>query len=219
MFDLAAALALGYFIGAFPSAALVARLLGKDIFEVGSGNMGAMNTARHLGWLPGAAVLALDIAKGALAVILTAGLAQAAVGSTDTIAADTIAADGVAAVVAAMPLAAGVGAVTGHIWSVFAGFRGGKALATALGVALPVYPLGGLYAVLLMVAMLLLTRRTTLSTLVTMSAYPAIVGAVLYRGGAGTEQMFAVVTSVMLISAVVIYKVLRTETLRKAERA
>lgn len=212
MFDLAAAMALGYFIGSFPSAALVARMMGRDIFEVGSGNMGAMNTARHLGWLPGVAVLALDIGKGALAVSLTAVLAQVAVGSADS------AAVGAAAVLTAMPLAAGVGAVSGHAWSVFTGFRGGKALATALGVALPVYPLGGLYAVLLMIALMLLTRRTTLSALITMTAYPAVVAAALHRAGVDTEQIFAVVTSVVLISAIVIYKHLRTGTLRRSEQ-
>lgn len=220
MFDLAAALALGYFIGSFPSAALVARMMGRNIFEVGSGNMGAMNTARHLGWLPGVAVLALDIGKGALAVSLTAVLAQVAVGTADTVAptGDPTVAVGSAAVLAAMPLAAGVGAVSGHAWSVFTGFRGGKALATALGVALPVYPLGGLYAVLLMIALMLLTRRTTLSALITMTAYPAVVGAALHRAGVDTEQIFAVVTSVVLISAIVIYKHLRTETLRRTEQ-
>jgi glycerol-3-phosphate acyltransferase PlsY len=78
VFDLLAAPALGYLVGSFPSAMVVARLPGKDIFEVGSGNMGAMNAARNVGWLPGAAVLLLDVAKGAAAVSLAIILAGAA---------------------------------------------------------------------------------------------------------------------------------------------
>ncbi|MEX2543447.1 MAG: glycerol-3-phosphate acyltransferase [Trueperaceae bacterium] len=192
MFDLLAGLALGYLIGSFPSAAIIARLAGRDIFGVGSGNMGAMNTARNVGWLPGAVVLLLDVAKGALAVSLTIALVAATGWES--------------ASRAAMPMAAGVSAVAGHAWSVFAGFRGGKALATTLGVALPVYPLGGLYTLLLLVALVLLTRRVTLSSLLTMGLYPFVVLAVLSRGGVDQDRIFAILTSVLLIAAIVVYK-------------
>jgi glycerol-3-phosphate acyltransferase PlsY len=195
MFDLLAALALGYLIGSFPSAVVIARLSGRDIFQVGSGNMGAMNTARNVGWLPGATVLLLDIAKGTLAVLLAAWLAGTAGMAT--------------AAQAAMPLAAGVGAVAGHAWTAFAGLRGGKALATTLGVALPVYPAAGFYALLLLVALFLLTRRMTLSSVVTMALYPLIVMAVLGRAGVDQERAFAILTSVLLIAAIVIFKHLR----------
>lgn len=195
MFDLAAALALGYLLGSFPSAVLVARLTGKDIFSVGSGNMGAMNTARNIGWIAGMIVLLLDLAKGVTAVVLAqsmAGAGEISVGLRQ-----------------ALPLAAGVGAVSGHAWSAFARLRGGKALATALGVALPVYPLGGLYTVLLYVALVLLTRRSTLSSIAAMVAYPAVVMAVLARGGLDPQRAFPILTSVLLISAIVIYKHVR----------
>jgi glycerol-3-phosphate acyltransferase PlsY len=195
MYDLLAALALGYLVGSFPSAAVIARLSGRDIFDVGSGNMGAMNTARNLGWLPGAVVLLLDIAKGSLAVLLAGWIASAAGMVTPA--------------QAAMPLAAGVGAVAGHAWSAFAGLRGGKALATTLGAALPVYPAAGLYALLLLVALALLTRRVTLSSVVTIALYPLIVMAVLGRAGVDQERTFAIVTSVLLIAAIVIFKHLR----------
>jgi glycerol-3-phosphate acyltransferase PlsY len=195
VYDLLAALALGYLIGSFPSAAVIARLSGRDIFEVGSGNMGAMNTARNVGWVPGAAVLLLDIAKGTLAVLLAGWLAGTAGMTTPA--------------QASMPLAAGVGAVAGHAWSAFAGLRGGKALATTLGVALPVYPAAGFYALLLLVALVLLTRRMTLSSVVTMALYPLIVMAVLSRAGVDQERAFAVLTSVLLIAAIVIVKHLR----------
>lgn len=195
MLDLLVALGLGYLFGSFPSAQVIARSAGRDIFELGSGNMGAMNTARHVGWLAGAGVLLLDLAKGTLAVLAAQALAAAAGSAT--------------ASQQAMPMAAGVGAVGGHAWSAFAGLRGGKALATTLGVSLPLYPLGGIYTMLLLVALVLLTRRTTLAAVVAVAAYPAVVLAVLSRQGVEQERAFAILTSVLLITAIVIYKHLR----------
>lgn len=195
VFDLLAGLALGYLLGSFPSAVVLAKLSGRDIFEVGSGNMGAMNTARNVGWLAGSAVLLLDVAKGALAVLLAQWLTTAL---SETEASQLV-----------MPLAAGVGAVAGHAWSAFAGFRGGKALATTFGVALPVYPLAAIYTLLLLIALVLITRRTTLSSVAAIAAYPAVVMAVLTRSGTDQERAFAILTSVLLIAAIVIYKHLR----------
>lgn len=199
MFDLFAGLALGYLLGSFPSAVLVARFTGFDIFEVGSGNMGAMNTARNIGWLPGALVLLLDVAKGTFAVLLAQALAA---GSSD-------------AAQLTMPLAAGVGAVAGHAWSAFAGMRGGKALATTLGVALPIYPLPAIYTLLLLIALLLITRRTTLSSVAAIAAYPAVLMAVLTRYGTDQDRAFAILTSVIFISAIVVYKHLRPLLFRR----
>lgn len=193
MFDLLAGLALGYFVGSFPSAAVVARLSGRDIFSVGSGNMGAMNAARNLGWLPGAAVLLLDLAKGSGAVLAAIALSAAA-------------GRPLAQGYLAMPLAAGVGAVAGHAWSVFARFRGGKALATALGVSLPLYPLGGIYSLLVLLGLTLITRRVSLSSIVAAAAFPLITLALYLRAGAQQEVAFAVATSVLVISCVIIYK-------------
>ena len=147
-------LALGYLIGSVPSAALVARLKSRDIFAVGSSSMGAMNTARNLGWALGATVLLLDLGKGALASLIGLRLGALAGDPLYT------------------PLVAGVGAVLGHLWSVWVGFRGGKGLATTLGVALPIYPLGGLYGLLTLLVLIALSRRVTFSTFVTALLYP-----------------------------------------------
>lgn len=203
VFDLLAGLALGYLLGSFPSAVVLAKLSGRDIFEVGSGNMGAMNTARNVGWLAGSAVLLLDVAKGALAVLLAQWLTTAL---SETEASQLV-----------MPLAAGVGAVAGHAWSAFAGFRGGKALATTFGVALPVYPLAAIYTLLLLIALVLITRRTTLSSVAAIAAYPAVVMAVLTRNGTDQESAFAILTSVLLIAAIVIYKHLRPVLARRTQ--
>ncbi|HEX7004442.1 MAG TPA: glycerol-3-phosphate acyltransferase [Trueperaceae bacterium] len=199
MFDLFAGLGLGYIFGSFPSAVVVARLSGRNIFEVGSGNMGAMNTARNIGWLPGVVVFLLDIAKGAAPVVIAQLLTTDSSDATRLV----------------MPLAAGSGAVAGHAWSAFAGLRGGKALATTLGVALPVYPVAALYTLLLLIALVLITRRTTLSALVAIAAYPAVVMAVLLPSGVDQDRAFAILTSVLVIAGIVVYKHLSSPRSRR----
>ncbi len=181
---LVASLAAGYLIGSVPSAALVARFKRQDIFAVGSSSMGAMNTARNLGWALGALVLLLDLGKGALASFV--GLQLGAFAGDPLYTA----------------LVAGVGAVLGHLWSVWVGFRGGKGLATTLGVALPVYPLGGLYGLVTLLVLIALSRRVTFSTFVTALAYPLCV----YLGVAGTETRTAVTLGATLIALLVALK-------------
>ena len=180
MFEAAAALAAGYLLGSLPFAAWIARIRGAVIFEVGSGNMGAMNTARNLGFWPGALVLALDAAKGALAT--SVGLALARLGATS---------GGPAATALLPPLAAGLGAILGHAFSLYMGFRGGKGLAAALGVALPLYPLGGAAGVALLIVLTLAMRsRSGVAAVITVSLYPGLVALVEYlRLGHGARAL------------------------------
>jgi glycerol-3-phosphate acyltransferase PlsY len=192
MFDILAALGVGYLIGALPSAALIARLRGTSIFEVGSGNMGAMNTARNLGWVLGASVLLLDMGKGALATVL-GGVMVLLAGSGPL-------------GPLAPPLAAGLGAVLGHAWSPYVGFRGGKALATTLGVAIPIYPIGGFYGLLLLIALVLIVRRVALASILTMIVYPVVVMLALRRAGWPPDDLFLVTSGVALVALVVIVK-------------
>ncbi|MBI4701697.1 MAG: glycerol-3-phosphate 1-O-acyltransferase PlsY [Deltaproteobacteria bacterium] len=114
---MAAAVVLGgYLCGSVPYGLLVARLRGVDIRQRGSGNSGATNVARSLGKKLGALVLALDAAKGALPVLLVLwlGLDRSVHPFVVTL--------------------AGLGAVLGHCYPPWLRFRGGKGVATALGV-------------------------------------------------------------------------------------
>ncbi len=194
MLEALAALATGYLVGSVPTAAWIARARGKDVFKVGSGNMGAMNTARNLGFGLGVAVLALDVAKGALATYL--GMLMAAA---------TSAASGADATLLA-PLAAGFGAVLGHAFSMFVKFKGGKALATTFGVSLPLYPQVGLAALVLIVALILIVRRARLAAVITILAYPFLTLLTLDRFGWDRDQSFEVVTGVLPIVLVVLVK-------------
>jgi acyl phosphate:glycerol-3-phosphate acyltransferase len=191
--DLVVAFGIGYLFGAIPSAAIAARLRGRRIFDVGSGNMGAMNTARNLGLGLGVTVLLADIAKGALAA--ASGLGMAALSGVG------------AAEATALALTAGVGAVVGHAWSVFVGFRGGKALATAFGVTLPVYPSAGLVAAGLLIALtLLMRRRPNLAAVITISLYPVFAYLAEMRAVPDQDRAFAILTAVLVISVVVLAK-------------
>lgn len=112
---LAVNVVLAYLIGSIPVAYIFGRVLKKiDIREHGSGNMGATNAFRVLGKGPGTAVLLLDIIKGIIPVTLLAD----AFGLNDPVSLVLIA----------------VAAVAGHNWTVFLGFKGGKGMATSLGV-------------------------------------------------------------------------------------
>jgi len=183
---LVATLAVGYLLGAIPSAALAARAAGLRIFELGSGNMGAMNTLRHLGRGWGALVLVADVAKGAAAV--ASGLGMARFSGFDP------------AGVQAAGLLAGFGAVLGHTYSVFVGWRGGKGLATMLGVSLPLYPLGGLAGLAVLVGVLLITRRPHLSAVLALISYPVVVVLAAARTGEPLEGLFALFTGVTPLS-------------------
>jgi acyl phosphate:glycerol-3-phosphate acyltransferase len=149
-----------YLLGSFPTAFLAGKLKGKNIFATGSGNMGAMNTARNIGYGLGILVLIVDLAKGALATYLGLQLADYT-----------------------GALAAGIGVILGHAYSVFVKFRGGKGLATALGASLPLYPLGGLAALGGLFVLMALLRNTNRASIVLAVLYPFIVTYVTYLRG------------------------------------
>ncbi len=151
------ALVSSYVLGSIPSAQLFARLGGRDIFATGSGNMGTMNALRNLGPLIGILTFAFDVLKGAAAMLLAGWLAG-------QIAPDSSLAANLA--LAVTPVGAGLG----HMFSVFAGFRGGKALAVAFGVLLPGYSLVALCALVLIALLVLITRNVNLASIITVVA-------------------------------------------------
>jgi acyl phosphate:glycerol-3-phosphate acyltransferase len=173
---------IAYIIGAFPTAFLAGRLKGKNIFATGSGNMGAMNTARNVGYGLGVLVLLIDLAKGALATYVGLQLADYT-----------------------GALAAGIGVILGHAYSVFVGFKGGKGLATALGASLPLYPLGGIAALFGLFILMALLRNTTRASVVLAVLYPFIVTYVTYLSGRGISLPLLFI-STLVIGIVVIVK-------------
>ena len=108
-------LAIGYLLGAIPSGYLAGRWLkGIDLRDCGSGSTGATNVLRNVGKGPALVVFLIDVGKGALAVLLSKS-----VGLSDW-----------------LQVLAGLAALAGHIWPVWLGWKGGKAVATGLGLSL-----------------------------------------------------------------------------------
>jgi acyl phosphate:glycerol-3-phosphate acyltransferase len=155
MLAIAAVLA-GYLAGSLPTGVIVARARGIDIRAAGSGNIGATNVARTLGKPLGALVLALDALKGFLPVFLMA----------------TRLPDGWLALV-------GLAAILGHVFPVWLRFRGGKGVATGLGVFAALAPLPALAAVAAYVLVVATSRISSLGSLTATSTL--LVGMLLSR--------------------------------------
>jgi glycerol-3-phosphate acyltransferase PlsY len=133
-----------YLVGAVPFGYLIARAHGVNIFEVGSGNVGATNIKRALGLGWALAVFALDVLKGAVPALLALQLLHSQ----------------------AWAMGAGCAAIAGHCLSPFLKFRGGKGIATALGVALASSPLVALSAFGVFVVCLAISRYVSLSSMI-----------------------------------------------------
>lgn len=128
-----------YFIGTFPSAYICGRLFVKsDIRQLGSGNVGALNTAKTVGYLPGILTLLADIAKGVLAVYLAV-----LYGSWFLV-----------------PFMAAFFVVLGHNYNLFLGFKGGKGLGSLVGAMALLAPLAAIYTLAVIIVLALLLRDT-----------------------------------------------------------
>ena len=149
-----------YLLGTFPSATLVARRQGVDVTAEGSGNPGASNTFRLLGWKAGAVVFAMDVLKGALAAL--AGLAV----------------DGHRGA-----YVLGVAAVLGHVLPVTRRFKGGRGVATAAGVMLVIFPLITLGMVVLWVVLARVTHKASVASVTVAIAFPIAVALVGHEAG------------------------------------
>ncbi len=153
-----------YLIGSFPTGLIVGRLFfGKDPRESGSGATGATNIFRQFGAAAGIAVSLIDLGKGACAVWAASALGAGQYGA----AADTW----------LMPLkiAGALLAVIGHVWPVFAGFRGGKGVATGAGALLVIAPAAALWSALGFVLTLGLTGIVSASSMIAASILPLAV--------------------------------------------
>jgi acyl phosphate:glycerol-3-phosphate acyltransferase len=142
-------LPVAYLIGTFPSASLVARTSGIDIRAVGSGNPGASNVTRVLGWRRGMWVFVLDAAKGALA----AGLGLAVGGRPAA-------------------YALGAAAVVGHVFPLWQRFKGGKGVATGGGIAAVVAPVAFVVLIALWFVVSQLTKKASIASIAVVALLP-----------------------------------------------
>jgi glycerol-3-phosphate acyltransferase PlsY len=187
-FTLPLLLVCGYLLGSIPAGYLAGRWLkGIDIRQQGSGSTGATNVLRVVGKGPALAVLLVDVLKGTAAVVL----AQLLLGggpagwSTDS-----------------WVVAAGLAALSGHIWPLWLGWRGGKAVATALGMLLGLAWPVGLACFGVFLAVLSLSRIVSLSSVMAAVALPVLMLLWFHSQGLGLRWpylMLALLTSVLVI--------------------
>jgi glycerol-3-phosphate acyltransferase PlsY len=174
-----------YLLGSLATAVWTGKIFhGIDVREHGSGNAGATNVMRVLGWKTGVPVLLIDMLKGWLAAMLPVFLNLAA---RETAALTNI------------QIIAGAAAVTGHIFPVFAGFRGGKGVATITGVLLAIHPLVTISCLGVFIAVLLMTGYVSVSSMSAGIAFPLFLFFFF-----GTPSLILKVFSILVAIALII---------------
>jgi len=153
-------LVLSYLAGSIPTSIICSKLFrGIDIRDYGSGNAGGTNAVRVLGWKLGLFVMLVDVGKGVLATLLIS----------------QIRIDAIALQADLIQIFAGLSAIFGHIWTIFAGFKGGKGVGTAAGMLFSLYPIAGLVCLIIFATVLLTTRYVSLSSMSAAVAFPIVV--------------------------------------------
>jgi glycerol-3-phosphate acyltransferase PlsY len=175
---------IAYFIGSIPTALIISRsFFNIDIRDYGSGNMGATNAFRILGSKWGTLIMALDVIKGMLAV----GLCFFMPNYLDNDVQHTN-----------FMIALGLAAVIGHIFPVFAQFKGGKGVATLLGMLLAVQPLVAVACLCVFILVLFLTRYVSLSSILGAIMLPISV-IWIWTDDVLTYRIFAVLVAFLVI--------------------
>ena len=178
-------LVFAYLIGSIPTAVwLSKRIYGLDIREHGSGNAGATNTFRVLGKKAGIGVMIVDMLKGFIAVKLSY-LSLFHTGSEQ---------------LTNLQVGLGLCAVVGHIFPIWAGFRGGKGIATLFGMILAIHPIVAISLVAVFLLMLFLTRYVSLSSMAASVAFPVLI-LFIFKDQAPeiSYKLFAIATACMVV--------------------
>lgn len=166
MLNLVVVILLAYLVGSIPTSIIISKLVkGIDIRDYGSGNAGGTNVFRVLGWKYGVLTIILDALKGALAVVVVARLFFGDFPITNATPFDDF---------TLVQIIAGIAAVIGHIWTVFAGFRGGKGIATALGFLITVITVDMLLAIAVFIIVVSLSRYISLGSISAAVSVPLI---------------------------------------------
>jgi glycerol-3-phosphate acyltransferase PlsY len=169
-----------YLIGSIPCGLVVGKLKGVDIREYGSGNIGTTNVLRTLGAKYGAIVLVADVLKGVIAVLLARYIIGTPIGE----------------------MGAGFAAVAGHDWSLFLKFRGGRGVATSLGVLLPLAmpaPMSGVAGIVVFTCITLSSRYVSLGSMLGSVSAVVTMAVFLALGRVPWEYLVYIVVVVALI--------------------
>lgn len=180
--NIAILIVLAYLIGSIPTAVWVSKwIFGIDIREHGSGNAGATNTFRILGKNAGIAVMIVDMLKGFVAVKLS--LFSHIAGSEQLV---------------NLQVFLGLFAVVGHIFPIWADFRGGKGIATLFGMILSIQPEVAVSMVGVFMFMLFLTRYVSLSSITASVAFPIMIFFIFHEPEL-SYKIFAIATAFLVV--------------------
>lgn len=172
-----------YLLGSIPSAVWVSKwLFGIDIREHGSGNAGATNTFRILGSKAGSGVMLMDMLKGFIAVKLA--LFSSLSPDTEPF--------------TNLQVFLGLASVLGHIFPIWAEFRGGKGIATLFGMILSIQPIVALSLVGVFIGMLYLTRYVSLSSITASVAFPLLI-VFIFNAHELSYKLFAISTAFLVV--------------------
>ena len=181
--EIAFLIVLAYLIGSIPTAVWVSsKIYGIDIREHGSGNAGATNTFRILGAKAGSGVMLGDMLKGFIAVKL-------ALLSNFSIQSEAI---------TNLQIVLGLVAVVGHIFPIWADFRGGKGIATLFGMILSIQPLVAVSLIGVFVLILFLTRYVSLSSITASIAFPVLILFIFHEPEI-SYRVFALATACLVV--------------------
>ena len=170
---------LAYLIGSIPSSVWIGkRFYNLDVREHGSGNAGATNSFRILGKRVGGIVLIIDIFKAWFSTYVLSYMANDQ--STENM------------------LGLGMVAVLGHIFPIYIGFRGGKGIASLLGVIIAIQPTAALFSILTFLISLIFSRYVSLSSILAACTFPATI--ILYlKSDSNALIIFSVMVSVLVL--------------------
>ena len=174
-----------YVIGSIPFGLIIARTRGIDIRGHGSGNIGATNVWRVCGRKYGLLTFAADVAKGLVAVLLGTWLGRQFPGAFRD--------DAFAGITAA------IGCILGHSFPIWLGFKGGKGVATSLGVIIGMMPLASILVFALWALIFKITRYVSLASIVAAAALPVVVVVLRFAGRYGDGHFYFACAAAALV--------------------
>jgi len=199
MWSLTVILLISYFLGSIPGALWSSKALhGVDIRNHGSHNCGATNAFRVVGWQAGALATVVDFGKGFLAAGVVASLIRIdPIPSSLSLLGDPV---------VVLGLLAGIGAVIGHMYPIFARFEGGKGVNTAAGMLFALTPLTMAITLAVFVTVLLSSRYVSLSSITAAVAFPTIVAFRRFGFGADLDPSLLVFGMFLALAIVVAHR-------------
>lgn len=198
MIALGVVLLLSYLVGSIPSSIWVGKIVkGVDIRDYGSGNAGATNTFRLLGWQPGIVVLLIDFFKGFVCSSWVSQLAYH-IGTGPVALFEYWSLDPF------LSITCGIAAVVGHMFPLYANFDGGKGMATAAGMLCGIEPVSVGITAAFFLAVLIISRYVSLASLVAAFVYPLVL--VILRYGYGWEIDGSILIFAAIIGLTIIIK-------------